>query len=307
VSGLTFALPAALCAGLWLAPAGSPLGFAVLALAALAWMALLGLVNWWEFTSLWLRWAWLAALLAGGVVRVAAGPPWGGAHPFGAGTWVAAILGAGGLWLVAGALRARRPAGARVELTFPLRRGCFLVTDGGDGARSFLVNYHFAFGRHRASGVSAAMRYAMDVVEIGSLGGESFGLFPNRNEGYRIWERPLLAPCDGVVAHVTSDVPDNTAFGHDRPYGVGNHVVIRSGVDVYVTLGHLRRGSVRVAAGQEVRAGDLLGRVGNSGWTERPHLHMQAARAPDGDWWHGEPLAMLFDGRFLVRNQRLRT
>jgi hypothetical protein len=37
------------------------------------------------------------------------------------------------------------------------------------------------------------------------------------------------------------------------------------------------------------------------------HLHMQAARASDGDWWHGEPLAMRFDGRFLVRNQWLRT
>jgi hypothetical protein len=34
---------------------------------------------------------------------------------------------------------------------------------------------------------------------------------------------------------------------------------------------------------------------------------MQAARASDGDWWHGEPLAMRFDGRFLVRNQWLRT
>jgi len=32
-------------------------------------------------------------------------------------------------------------------------------------------------------------------------------------------------------------------------------------------------------------------------------VHMQAMRSHDGDFWHGAPVPMLFDGRFLVRNQ----
>ena len=218
-------------------------------------------------------------------------------------TVVGLAAAAAGAWLLAGAVAARRHPGGAVDLASPFTAGRFLVTDGGDGARSFLVNYHYGFGTHRASGVSRSMRYAMDVVEIEQNGGEARGFLPRRNEAYRIWARPLLAPCDGVVAHAEDGVEDNAAFGAHRPYGVGNHVVVRTDGDLYVVLGHLRRGSVSVATGDEVRTGDRLGVVGNSGWTERPHLHMQAMRSPEGDWWHGEPVPILIGGRFLVRNQ----
>jgi hypothetical protein len=218
----------------------------------------------------------------------------------------AAVFSGIGIWLLVDILAARRHPGDALELRSPLRVGRFLITDGGDGARSFLVNYHYGFGRHRSSGANASMRYAMDIVEIGFFGGESHGFLPRSNDAYRIWNRPLLAPCDGRVVHVVNDVLDNAAFGSHRPYGVGNHVVIRKDDDVYVVLGHMRQGSVTVGAGDMVRAGSPIGRVGNSGWTERPHLHMQAMRSAEGDWWHGEPLPIRFGGRFLVRNQVLR-
>jgi murein DD-endopeptidase MepM/ murein hydrolase activator NlpD len=106
--------------------------------------------------------------------------------------------------------------------------------------------------------------------------------------------------------HAVNDVADNAAFGSNRPYGLGNHVVIRKD-DEYVILGHMRHGTVAVKPGDQVQAGQAIGRVGNSGWTERPHLHIQAMRAADGDWWHGEPLALRFGGHFLVRNQLVRS
>jgi murein DD-endopeptidase MepM/ murein hydrolase activator NlpD len=80
---------------------------------------------------------------------------------------------------------------------------------------------------------------------------------------------------------------------------------IRRAGDSYVVLGHMRQGSVGVQVGERVRAGDQIGCVGNSGWTERPHLHLQATHAPSGDYWHGTPLPMRFAGRFLVRNQTI--
>jgi Peptidase family M23 len=306
VVSLSFVVPAALCAGAALLSASSVAGLTVGWLAAGAWMTLLALVNWWEFTSRWLRFVWAAALIAVVALRAHEARNLPLVTRVDPGLVAVAVLAAVGMWLVAAALAARRCDGDAVDLAFPLRDGRFLCTDGGDGARSFLMNYHYGFGQHRASGVSRSMRYAMDVVEVGAGGGESTGFLPRRNDAYRIWEKPLHAPCQGRVVHAVSDVADNTAFGTNRPYGIGNHVVLRKGDDEYVVLGHMRQGTVCVQPGDDVHTGEEIGRVGNSGWTERPHLHMQAMRSADGDWWHGEPLALRFGGHFLVRNQMTR-
>lgn len=71
-------------------------------------------------------------------------------------------------------------------------------------------------------------------------------------------------------------------------------------------VGHLRPGSVQVRPGATVAFGDWLGSVENSGNTGEPHVHAQrpgTAGAPLG----GDPLPMLFDGRFLVCGDRIGT
>jgi hypothetical protein len=306
VCALSFGLPALACLAVLLAPVRSMVELWLVAAAAAAVVAALGLVGWWEFAGLWLRWGWGALVVGSAAWRMleARLPPVGA--PGLAGAAAAVALGASASVLVQ-ALRARSHPGQALALELPLRGGRFLVTDGGDGARSFLVNYHYGFAGHRGAGVSASMRYALDLVEVGRRGAAGRGLLPRRNEDCRIWERPLHAPCDGRVVKVVDEVEDNGAFGAHRPYGVGNQVVIRTAGDVYVVLGHLRRGSVLVREGAEVRRGTPLGRVGNSGWTERPHLHLQAMRSPEGDWWHGEPVPVRFGGRFPVKNQVVRS
>jgi murein DD-endopeptidase MepM/ murein hydrolase activator NlpD len=54
-------------------------------------------------------------------------------------------------------------------------------------------------------------------------------------------------------------------------------VRIDSGTEI-VTVAHLRPGSVAVAVGEQVRAGQFLGAVGSSGNSFAPHLHLQAER-----------------------------
>jgi hypothetical protein len=306
VIALSFVVPGAICLGVVLLKPGSFVELAIGTFAAVVWMALLFLVNWWEFTGLWLRWLWLLVLGVAIASRAVVATDLQVTAPVGPLTAIAFVVGGFGAWLLARALYARQHSGEAIRLAVPFSAGRFLVTDGGDGARSFLVNYHYGFGRHRSSGVGRSMRYAMDVVEIGATGSSAHGFLPRRNDAYRCWGRPLLAPCDGVVAHVENGIEDNAAFGSHRPYGVGNHVVIQTSDDVYVVAGHLQRASVCVVRGDAVRAGDRIGAVGNSGWTERPHLHMQATRTSTGDWWHGDPVPMEMDGRFLVRNESFR-
>ena len=75
----TLALPALVCLGAALAPVRSGLDLALVLAAAVGWTIALWLVAWWEFTGLFLRWVWAAALVACAAGRVLAPPPGGGA------------------------------------------------------------------------------------------------------------------------------------------------------------------------------------------------------------------------------------
>ncbi len=155
-------------------------------------------------------------------------------------------------------------------------------------------------------------RFALDLVGIKPDEGYAtardwksrFGLeSPERFHGFGA---PVIAPCAGRVIVSHDGVADRRAcrswvglawfFASSivlgiiplvvrRPAGTaavaGNHVIIEVSAatdETYVALMHLRQGSVTVKQGDEVRAGDLLGRVGNTGNTTQPHLHIQLTR-----------------------------
>lgn len=88
----------------------------------------------------------------------------------------------------------------------------------------------------------------------------------------------VLAAADGVVGGVRDGVADqryesnNHADVENRE--CGNGVRIQHG-DGWVTLYcHMQQGSVAVQQGQSVKAGEVLGKVGLSGQTQYPHLHL---------------------------------
>ena len=68
----------------------------------------------------------------------------------------------------------------------------------------------------------------------------------------------------------------------------------------FVFLCHLQPGSLLVKAGDRVAAGQPLGRVGNSGNTSEPHVHVHLQDSPDDFMGEGVPLYFwhcLVDGR----------
>lgn len=143
------------------------------------------------------------------------------------------------------------------------------------------------------------------------------------------WSRPIVAPIAGTVVRASDGSPDRRQLSllrdlwtmiSSRPDpqrdGIGrfagNHVIIR-GAGSYIFLAHLQCRSLQVNEGEKVEAGQLIGRVGNSGFTLEPHLHLQlfdqiddplAATAPrflisEYERWTGEYWE-------LVRNAVLR-
>lgn len=60
-------------------------------------------------------------------------------------------------------------------------------------------------------------------------------------------------------------------------------------------------------ASHHVSLGDLLGEVGISGQTFEPHLHIHAQKPePSEAPFSGETLQLTLDGRFPIRNDRIR-
>lgn len=83
---------------------------------------------------------------------------------------------------------------------------------------------------------------------------------------------------DGVVLGVRDGEPDNpmdqpTSFAAGKE--CGNGVRVDHGGGWTTQYCHLKKGSVRARSGQELRAGTVLGAIGNSGASETPHVHVQ--------------------------------
>lgn len=156
----------------------------------------------------------------------------------------------------------------------------------GQAGRSLLTNHHV---------LSGDQNYAVDLV-VRLAGGTTHGGGGQELEDYAAFGRPVSAPADGLVVRAVDDLPDVAIGDADEQHPVGNYVLLELGPDRFVLLAHLRHDSLDVEVGERVRAGTSLGRVGNSGNTTEPHLHLQAMTAPD----QGRPLRLAFQG-VLVR------
>ena len=114
---------------------------------------------------------------------------------------------------------------------------------------------------------------------------------------------PVYAAANGVVALVRDGAPDRVpldASGAPIMEAVeapGNVIVLDLGHGRFATYAHLKAGSVRVAPGDTVVAGQTLAQIGNSGNTKAPHLHFHISG--DVEPLAGEGLPFSF-GSFLL-------
>src|SRR5262245_46638070 len=194
------------------------------------------------------------------------------------------------LFLTARALIGRRGGRAALNLEFPLKDGKYLIAQGG---ASKVINAHAR---------NASQRYAIDIVKLGPMGTRAQGLYPSALKKYEIYGEHVLSPCEGIVVAARDDLPDVSPSQPDLQNPTGNYVAIEI-EDATVYFAHLMKGSVTVESGQRVRAGKILGRVGNSGNTTEPHLHVHTEKGKYTGSLSGQPaMRMRFGKRFLVRN-----
>lgn len=144
-------------------------------------------------------------------------------------------------------------------------------------------------------GFSADGKYAVDIVKIDTLGNRAESFIPEKLSQYHIFGEEVRSPCAGRVAAAVKSLPDNLPPMVDHENSAGNHVVIEC-QGIKVMLAHLKEDSVTVSEGDMIIEGQRVGEVGNSGYTDEPHLHIQANHLD------GKPIAIGFGDKFLSTN-----
>lgn len=123
-----------------------------------------------------------------------------------------------------------------------------------------------------------AQTYAIDFIKV--VDGKLWeGDDPKDLDAWYTYGQDALAVVDGTVSSVLTDEADVTPFEpnpipRDIDNVTGNHVIIDMGNGMYVVYAHLAPDSVVVEVGDEVKVGDKLALVGNTGNTDAPHLHI---------------------------------
>jgi hypothetical protein len=300
-------LPLALVVRLWQTGCRSRGQWLLNALSVAAYLALIAVVGIWLLVPWYLPYG--LALLA----WAAAAASWrrcGRALPVGeagsrAGfrTWRDLLLAgfcAGTLaWAVNGL---EPPAGSSIDLTSPLKNGEFYVVNGG---YSILINPHMKTLDQKSLSAYRAQSYAVDIVRLDRFGRRADGWWPTELTRYYVFGEPVYAPCSGLIVRTESRWPDLTPPDQDRQHPAGNYVLLECG-EAAVLLAHLMQSSVAVRAGQGVREGERIGRVGNSGLSTEPHLHIHAQqRSNTEEFLAGAPLPFRIDGRTPVRGSRI--
>lgn len=137
-------------------------------------------------------------------------------------------------------------------------------------------------------------RWAYDLVM------EPYGTGSTNPEDYGIWNREVLSPVAGTVISAYDAEPDISPGSEEILSMEGNHVYIQiEETGTYLLMNHLKQDSLQVKTGDTVKPGDVLGRVGNSGSTSEPHLHIHHQRQNPLTVLHpvlAEGLPLYFEG-----------
>jgi murein DD-endopeptidase MepM/ murein hydrolase activator NlpD len=178
---------------------------------------------------------------------------------------------------------------SRVRFRVPLD-GPVTVAWGGPALSE---NYH---------AVMPDQRWAYDLLV--TKNGSSFRGAGTRLEDFYAYGLEVVAPADGVVWHVQDDEPDGTIGQRRLLRAFGNHLVVEVAPEEFLFIAHLRQASITVRPGDRVSAGQSIGRVGNSGNSSEPHVHVHLQDRPTLSF--GEAIPFYFhgyrlDGREVMR------
>ena len=166
--------------------------------------------------------------------------------------------------------------GARAtEIAPPLRDSRWLDGDGCCG-----VTAHRGAILPIDGTIHISQRFAVDLTQL-DRHNRLFSGARDELSSYHYYGAPVHAVANGKVVRSENGLPDQVPDpGGPPPVATiqgadGDYVVQRLSDRRFALYAHLKPGSLRVGNGDRVRQGQVIGRLGNSGNSNLPHLHFQ--------------------------------
>ncbi len=129
------------------------------------------------------------------------------------------------------------------------------------------------------------------------------------NKNYYSYLKNIICPCDGWVIKVENSY-DNTRILENRPVindikdPCGNHIIIKHPHNEYSFICHLEKNTITVHEGDLVKEGEILGKVGNSGNTQGPHIHFHLQNSPD--IITGKGIKIKMKNTYTINNKKIK-
>jgi hypothetical protein len=160
--------------------------------------------------------------------------------------------------------------------------------------------------------VALSQRFATDWVRGDEAGKLLHSGDPRRNSSWFSYGQEVLAVADGIVSSIRDGIPENVpqsssyAVPIDIGTAAGNHIMLDLGGGRFALYAHLQPGSLRVKPGDRVTRGQVLARLGNSGNSTGPHLHLHVSDGATPLAGQGLPFAFdRFEYLGRVENSKL--
>lgn len=166
----------------------------------------------------------------------------------------------------------------KTKLTFPLH-GEWMIYQGG---RAVSENEH---------ATTTNERFAYEMVMMN--GGQLFSRAGITNEEWFAFGQPVLADANGTVVIAQDDVTDSAPYHPNAEVKHGNVVIIDHGNGEFSVYSHLKHGSVTVKRGDQVKSGEKIAEVGNSGDSQFARLEYNLQTSDDPNNSNGLPAAFL--------------
>jgi len=104
---------------------------------------------------------------------------------------------------------------------------------------------------------------------------EPFSVKSKKLEDLGIYDEEVVAPISGIIVEAYDGEDDMLPGAENNKTMAGNHIYIQlDKTKTYLVIAHLKKGSILVKKGQYVKEGTPIARVGNSGSSSEPHLHI---------------------------------
>ena len=153
----------------------------------------------------------------------------------------------------------------------------------------------YALGEPEASTITSSFGYRGAVINSSGVriaGNENHGAIDIAT-GSGAGNTNVIAAKSGVVVYPTDIANINCRNADPSCTGYGNYVIIQHSDGNYTLYAHLHAGTISVKAGDSVKQGQVIAKMGNSGNSTGPHLHFEIRLGENSSSARVDPLTYI--------------